>query len=62
MTIARHASEVPSTANPIRGHPRLAPNVTIKPSQRGRYDAENPDRPRRMGEEVRDTHTAPEKR
>jgi len=48
--------------NTVRGHSRMASDVTIKPSQRDRYDAKNPDRPRRMGEQVRDTKTAPKKR
>ena len=46
----------------VRGHSRMASNVSIKPGTRDRYDAANPDRPRRLGEQVRDTQARSETR
>jgi hypothetical protein len=39
----------------IRSHARMASDVTTKASARDRYDAEHPERPRRLGEHPRDT-------
>ena len=48
--------------NTVRGHSRMASNVSVKPRTRDRWDAAHPDRPRRMGEQVRDTQARTSKR
>ena len=40
----------------VRGHSRAASNLSVKASARDRYDAANPDRPRRLGEHPRGPH------
>jgi hypothetical protein len=45
----------------VRGHSRMASNVSIKPRTRDRYDAAHPNRRPRLGEQVRDTEAKREK-
>jgi hypothetical protein len=45
----------------VRGHSRMASNVSIKPRTRDRYDAAHPNRRPRLGEQLRDTEAKREK-
>jgi hypothetical protein len=40
----------------VRGHSRANSDLSVKASVRDRYDAEHPDRPRRLGEHPRGPH------